>query len=122
MRILAYHEGRTVPDHLRKRVAGMEGNVEYRNADYFDGPEPGVAVVVTADPDIREAYEQTDTEVRAMPKPGQKNEASGRRYVVEDGAQGWKKIRDRQTGDYVEGESTRDAKEARRRADKLNNG
>jgi len=121
MRILAYHSGTLVPDHLRERVAGMEGNVEFRNADYFAGPEADADKVVTSDPDIRDAYEDI-AEVDLMPKPGQKNEATGRRYVVEDGAQGWKKIRDRQTGDYVEGESTRDATEARRRADKLNNG
>jgi len=120
MRILAYHSGRTVPDRLREQVAGMDGNVEFRNADYFRGPETGVAKVVTADPDIRDAYEQADVEVTEMPKPGQKNEAVRRRYVAEEGEQGWKKIRDRQTGEYVDGESTRSMEEAKRRADKLN--
>ena len=122
MRVLAYHSGRTVPDHLREQVAGMEGNVEYRNADYFNGPESGVSAVVTVDPSIRDAYEETDTEVHFMPTPGQKNEATGRRFVVEEASQGWKKIRDRKEGGYVDGGSTRDMEEAKRRADKLNNG
>jgi len=55
-----------------------------------------------------------------MPVPGKKNEATRRRYVTEDGAQGWTKVLDRKTGEYVEGASSRDAEEAQATADKLN--
>jgi hypothetical protein len=56
-----------------------------------------------------------------MPTPGKKNEATSRRYVAEKGEKGWHKVRDRKTGEYVEGESKRSEEAARARADELNN-
>jgi len=120
MRTLLYTKGSAVSDALREWARKQEFTVRWRNGSHFSEPERRAGVVYTDDPDIREAYEEQDVEVRDMPRPGKKNEATGRRYVPKDEGQ-WKKVYDRKTGEYVEGASKRSMKEARKTADKLNN-
>lgn len=120
MRILVYIDGPAVSDALKEWASGAKGNVEWRNGRYFERPERRVDVVRTDLADVRDAYEQTDVEVKPM--PGHKNEATSRRYVTEKGDKGWHKVKDRKTGDYVEGASKRSPEKAQQVADKLNNG
>lgn len=118
MRTLVYTDGPQVPDALKEWASGQDGTVEWRNGRLFSRPESRVDRVVTDLSGVRDAYESQDVEVVDMPK---KNEASGRRYVAEDAGR-WKKVKDRQTGEYVEGASKRSMDEAKQVADKLNNG
>jgi hypothetical protein len=120
MRLLCYTDGSAVPSALRRWAAGRDERVEWRNGRLFESPERRVDVVVTDLDPVREAYEEIGVEVKSMPVPGKKNEATRRRYVTEDGAQGWTKVLDRKTGEYVKGASSRDAREAQRTADKMN--
>jgi len=122
MRILVYIDGPAVPDRLRDWADRQDGRVHWRNGRLFGRPDRRADVVYTDTSGIREAYESQDTEVRPMPTPGTKNEATGRRYVPEKGDAGWVKVKDRETGEYVEGASKRSMEEAQQVADKLNNG
>jgi len=48
------------------------------------------------------------------------NPAPDPRYVVEEGGKGWYKVRDTETGEYVDGESERSEEAAQANADRLN--
>jgi hypothetical protein len=122
MRILVYIDGPAVSDALKEWASGIDGEVQWRNGQYFKRPERRVAQVVTDLEEVRRAYESNDVEVKPMPKPGQKGtEATSRRYVAEDKGR-WKKVKDRKTGEYVDGASRRSMDKAQQVADKLNNG
>jgi len=120
--VLCYTDGPAIPSHLREWARGHEASIRWRNGRLFSRPERRADVVYTGDPDIREAYEANDVEVRDMPTLGRKNEATQRRYVPEKGDAGWVKVKDRKTGEYVEGASKRSEEEAQKVADQLNNG
>lgn len=120
--VLCYTDGSEVSPELRAWARRQEETIRWRNGRLFSEPERRASVVYAGLPDIREAYEAKDVEVRDMPRPGQKNEATNRRYVPEEGEAGWVKVKDRKTGEYVEGASKRSVEEARKTADKLNNG
>jgi hypothetical protein len=120
MRTLVYIDGPEVPGALKEWASGVDGHVEWRNGRLFAEPERRVDRVVTDLEGVRAAYESKDVEV--VPMPTQKNEASRRRYVTEEGDVGWHKVKDRKTGEYVEGASKRSAEKAQAVADKLNNG
>jgi hypothetical protein len=105
---LCYTPDSEVPARLRK-WAGR--NVEWRNGALFSTPERRAEVVYTDDPEIRAAYEEQGAEVKPLPTG---------RYVPEEGEQGWVKVKDTQTGEYVEGASKRSMEDAQLAADKLN--
>lgn len=119
MRTLVYIDGPEVPGALKEWASGVDGHVEWRNGRLFAEPERRADRVVTDLDEVRAAYESHDAEVIDM--PGHKNEASRRRYVTEEGDVGWHKVKDRKTGEYVEGASKRSAEKAQAVADKLNN-
>lgn len=121
MRTLVYIDGPEVPDVLKNWASGQDGRVDWRNGRLFSSPERPVDRVVTDLEEVRKAYASHDVEVVDMPKPGRKNEAARRRYVTEKGDAGWHKVKDRETGEYVEGASKRSADKAQQVADKLNN-
>lgn len=56
-------------------------------------------------------YETRDELAEPAPDP---------RYVVEEGGKGWYKVRDTETGEYVDGESERSEEAAQANADRLN--
>jgi len=122
MRVLVYTDSPEVPDALKEWALGVDAHVEWRNGRLFAKPERRVDQVVTDLEDVRVAYESQDVEVIPMPTPGKKNEATRRRYVTEKGDVGWHKVKDRKTGEYVQGASKRSAEKAQAVADKLNNG
>jgi len=119
MRILVYTDGPEVPDALKEWASGVDGHVEWRNRRLFAEPERRVDRVVTDLEGVRAAYESKEVEVVSMPT--QKNEATRPRYVTEEGDVGWHKVKDRETGEYVEGASKRSAEKAQAVADRLNN-
>ena len=120
MRTLVYIDGPAVPDHLHEWAQKQEGAVSWRNGQRFRHTDRRADRVVTDLPDVREAYEAEGVEVAEMPTPEDSSKASPR-YVPEEASAGWVKIKDRQTGEYVDGESKRSMDAAQRRADQLNN-
>lgn len=118
MRTLVYVDGPTVPEALEEWASGQDATIEWRNGRLFSSPERRADRVITDMDEVRSAYQDRDVEVTDMPK----NEATRRRYVAEKGDAGWHKVKDRQTGEYVEGASKRSAEKAQQVADKLNNG
>lgn len=113
MRILVYIDGPEIPGALKEWASGVDGTVEWRNGRLFSAPERRADVVYTADPSIREAYDGVDV----RPLPGIDESP---RYVVEEGNAGWVKVKDTETGEYVDGASERSKEAAQQTADKLN--
>lgn len=113
MRTLVYIDGPEVPGALKEWASGQDGRVGWRNGRHFKSPERRVDRVVTDLPAVREAYEAAGVEVAPMP-------SSEPRYVAEEGAAGWVKVKDTETGEYVDGASERTMEAAQQNADKLN--
>jgi len=123
MRTLVYIDGPAVSGALEEWAEGQEGHVEWRNGQYFESPERRVDRVVTEMDEVRDAYESKDVEVVGMPSATSSSKASSAtssRYIAEDAGR-WKKIRDTETGEYVDGESKRSMQAAQKRVDELNN-
>lgn len=116
-----YIDGATVTDDHREATAHHK-RVRWRNGRHFKKPDRLADVVVTDMQRVREAYQQAGVSVEPLStKEGtDKDPYRGERYVVDPGGRGWYRILDRETGEHVDGASTRDEDQAHATAKRMN--
>ena len=112
-----YIDGPTVTDTHREAAARYD-RVRWRNGRHFKKPDRLADIVVTDMQRVREAYEKACVPVE--PLSTEEDPYRDERYVVDPGGRGWYRILDRETGEHVDGASTRDEEEAHATAKRLN--
>ena len=111
---LVYVDGNTVPDSARASVQAYD-RVHWRNARLFRKPDRRATRVVTNVQHVREAYEDAGVPVEPLAP-----DVDTERYVLDRGGRGWIRVLDTETGEHVEGASTRDEQEAKATVKRLN--
>lgn len=116
-----YIDGPTVTDAHREATARYD-RVRWRNGRHFEKPDRLAGLVVTDIDRVREAYEKAGVPVEPLSTEEATDEDPYRdeRYVVDPGGRGWYRILDRETGEHVDGASTRDEDEAHATAKRMN--
>jgi len=116
-----YIDGPTVTDTHRQAAARYD-RVRWRNGRHFKKPDRLAGVVVTDMDRVREAYERAGVPVEPLnaKEVTDKDPYRRERYVVDAGGRGWYRILDRETGEHVDGASTRDKDEAHATAKRMN--